>query len=213
MDNENEVRIHFLTYLKHIFIKPTANILNNTYVFWMWSLFVLLIATPLMTIGGLLLRVETVLEALTGQHDDYGALIYLVEFFLLYFLVYVIIFGLPLLMFNMLIIYFFNKAFSRRPSSFQKVLSDFTNVWTQSYVLFYLGSVSFLAGAHLHSSLLHGAALFLYVLCGVTFILGSIVMMQFYFRHAHKLKFTLLYVVSFLIFAAVYVFIILQFFL
>lgn len=79
MDTENEVRIGFFKYLKYIFIKPVANIQNNTYVSWIWSLFVVLIVIPFTIIGGLLMRAAFIFVAVqNGEAED---LIYLAEFF------------------------------------------------------------------------------------------------------------------------------------
>lgn len=115
-------------------------------------------------------------------------------------------------MLNVAIIYLINKMFSPSPSSLQKVLSDHTNVLVQSYVWFCLGSVTMLAGIHLNSDFLQVIAMLLYILCVITFILGSIGMMRFYFRHAHKLKFPLIYAVSFITLAAVYISVVLLFY-
>ena len=212
MATENEVRIGFLTYLKHIFTKPTANILSNTYVFWGWNLFVVLIVMPFTLISGLFMRAPAVFEHLAGQNGDTEDLIYLAEFFLIAFLLYVIAYSLPLLMLNVSIIYLMNRIFSPSPGSLQKVLSDHTNVLVQSYVWFFLGSGSTLAGLHLNSDFLQGLAIFLFILCGVTFLLGSIGMMRFYFRRANKLKFSLIYVVSFMTVTVTYLSLVLLFF-
>lgn len=171
----------------------------------------MLIAIPLTFIGGLIIRAVLILDVLLEPNPEPEALLYLVELALLYSLLVIIISSVPLLILNLISIYFFNKTFSRHPSSFHKVLSDYTNVWTQSYVLFYLGSVIFLTGVHLDSSFLAGVALVSYTLCVVIFLLGSIIMMLFYFRHANKLKYSLVYVASFLTIASVYIFVLVRF--
>ncbi|WP_444683894.1 hypothetical protein [Alkalicoccus luteus] len=191
-----EVRIGLFIYLRQIFLKPAANIQHNTYVSWVWNLFILFIILPFTIICGILMRAPAIFEQLFGGNGRAEDLIYLAEFFLFIFLLYVIAYCLPLVLLNVSVIYLLNRTFSPAPSSVQKVVSDHTNVLVQSFIWFYLGSVSLLAGTHFNSDFLQATSLFLYVLCGVTFLAGSIVMVRFYFRHARKRKFLLMYVAS-----------------
>lgn len=76
MTKTSERRINFFAYLLNIIIKPTSNIKNNTYVFWLWNVIFLVVMVPVFGLAVLQANFSAASDE-TGLATVFGFIIFL----------------------------------------------------------------------------------------------------------------------------------------
>lgn len=182
MTKSSEKRINFFAYLLNIIIKPTSNIRNNTYIFWLWNIIFLAVMVPVL--------VATVLQINFSSESDETGLAAVFGLIIFLLIINASVYAAPLLLINMLLIYLINNKVSNVPNSLSKVFSDHTNVLTQSLILFFLSVVSLTSDQALmnNDGLLAFAGVLLFLSFIVWYLAGSLGMLKFYLRDIKENK-------------------------
>lgn len=183
----SEIKIPFLTFLRNIFIKPYKNIKSNSFIPWLLNALFICIIPALLLVAGFVIR----LIYLTNNPNDTNTN----ELFGYLYLFFTIILHIPFIIINIIIIYILNR-FADRPSSFQKVFSDYTNIFIHTYVLFYAACILFAAGMATQIDIIFNILYFVLILAAVVYFSGTFIMLRFYFKESkNRLVIPLIYLI------------------
>lgn len=195
-----EIKISFPRFLLNIFIKPYTNIRSNSFIPWLYNVLLVFIILPVLLAAGFILRIISLINQPGASSNDASGmeiLIYLVLFFITIWLI-------PFFIINLAGIFIVNR-YSNSPASFPKVFSDHTNIFIQTFVLYYFGCILFVAGNITQNYFLFTALNCIIFIMAVTYFAGTFVMLRYYFIQNEKpLKIPLIYLISMILFSLVY---------
>lgn len=169
---------------------------------------------PLLLIAGMFIRSIFLFDQMANSTGDEKMPTYSVEFFLMGIIGYIIFWIIPFLILNIFCIYFFNQKFSSQPTTFKKIFSDHTNIFTQSFIVFYIGAVLLFTAVGSETFYFFIIACTVFTAAFIIYFMGSFIILKFYLRLIdRKFKPLILYFSSVTLMSAVYALLIINLFL